>query len=206
MNDIQNNSYPLPIVIEKDGDNERAYDLYSRLMKDRIIFLGTPINGAVANAVTAQLLFLESQDPDKDIFMYINSPGGHVNAGINIYDVMQYVKPDITTVCTGQAMSMGCFLLAAGEKGKRFSLPHARIMMHSVQGGFRGSSPDIRIQAAEMEYAEQELFDLLSKHTGQTKDKIAVDFEREVYMNPTEAQTYGIIDDIHEHSFRSDDE
>ncbi len=198
--------YHIPSVIEKDGDGERAYDLYSRLMKDRIIFLGTPINDAVANAVTAQLLFLESQDPDKDIFMYINSPGGDVSSGIGIYDAMQYVKPDINTVCTSHAMSMGCFLLAAGTTGKRYALPHARIMMHSVQAGFRGSSPDIRIQNKEIEYLENELFTLLAGHTGQTVATIKSDFEREVYMNPTEAKTYGIIDGVHERSFRSNDE
>ncbi len=198
--------YHIPSVIEKDGDTERAYDLYSRLMKDRIIFLGTPINDAVANAVTAQLLFLESQEPDKDIFMYINSPGGDVSSGIGIYDVMQYVKPDINTVCTSHAMSMGCFLLAAGTAGKRYALPHARIMMHSVQAGFRGSSPDIRIQGKEMEYLENDLFTLLAQHTGQAVTTIRSDFEREVYMNPAEAKTYGIIDGVHKHSFRSTDE
>ncbi len=201
-----NAAYHIPIVIEKDGDNERAYDLYSRLMKDRIIFLGTPINDAVTNNVVAQLLFLESQDPDKDIFMYINSPGGDVSSGIGIYDVMQYVKPDINTVCTGHAMSMGCFLLAAGTAEKRFALPHARIMMHSVQAGFRGSSPDIRIQNDEVEYLENELFTLLSRHTGQKLETIQSDFQREVYMNPKEAKDYGIIDGIHERSFRSNDE
>ncbi len=198
--------YHIPSVIEKDGDGERAYDLYSRLMKDRIIFLGTPINDAVANAVTAQLLFLESQDPDKDIFMYINSPGGDVSSGIGIYDAMQYVKPDINTVCTSHAMSMGCFLLAAGTKGKRYALPHARIMMHSVQASFQGSSPDRKIQNKEVNYLENELFTLLSQHTGQTLDTIQADFEREVYMNPAEAKTYGIIDGVHERSFRSNDE
>ncbi len=198
--------YHIPSVIEKDGDTERAYDLYSRLMKDRIIFLGTPINDAVANAVTAQLLFLESQDPDKDIFMYINSPGGDVTSGIGIYDAMQYVKPDINTVCTSHAMSMGCFLLAAGTAGKRYALPHARIMMHSVQSSFRGSSPDRKIQNKEVDYLENELFTLLSKHTGQALGTIQADFEREVYMNPVEAKAYGIIDGIHAKSFRSSDE
>lgn len=198
--------YHIPSVIEKDGDGERAYDLYSRLMKDRIIFLGTPINDAVANAVTAQLLFLESQEPDKDIFMYINSPGGDVSSGIGIYDAMQYVKPDINTVCTSHAMSMGCFLLAAGTAGKRYALPHARIMMHSVQASFRGSSPDRKIQNKEADYLENELFTLLSQHTGQPLGTIQADFEREVYMNPKEAKAYGIIDGVHERSFRSNDE
>ena len=175
-------------------------------MKDRIIFLGTPINDAVANSVTAQLLFLESQEPEKDIFMYINSPGGDVSSGIGIYDAMQYVKPDINTVCTSHAMSMGCFLLAAGTPGKRYALPHARIMMHSVQASFRGSSPDRKIQNKEADYLEEELFTLLSDHTGQTLATIQVDFEREVYMNPVEAKEYGIIDGIHKKSFRSTDE
>jgi len=203
---MHNSVYHIPSVIEKDGDTERAYDLYSRLMKDRIIFLGTPINDEVANAVTAQLLFLESQEPEKDIFMYINSPGGDVSSGIGIYDAMQYVKPDINTVCTSHAMSMGCFLLAAGTAGKRFALPHARIMMHSVQAGFRGSSPDIKIQHDEVNYLETELFTLLAQHTGQELKTIQSDFEREVYMNPVEAKAYGIIDGIHAKSFRSNDE
>lgn len=203
---MHNSVYHIPSVIEKDGDTERAYDLYSRLMKDRIIFLGTPINDEVANAVTAQLLFLESQEPEKDIFMYINSPGGDVSSGIGIYDAMQYVKPDINTVCTSHAMSMGCFLLAAGTAGKRFALPHARIMMHSVQAGFRGSSPDIKIQHDEVNYLETELFTLLAQHTGQELKTIQSDFEREVYMNPVEAKAYGIIDGIHAKSFRSSNE
>jgi ATP-dependent Clp protease protease subunit len=198
--------YHVPTVIEKDGEREHAYDLYSRLLKDRIVFLGTPINDAVANAVTAQLLFLESQDPDKDIFMYINSPGGSVLSGLGIYDAMQYVKPDINTVCTSHAMSMGCFLLAAGTPGKRFALPHARIMMHSVQAGFHGSSPDLRIETKEMDYLEKELFGLLAKHTGQPLKKIASEFERNVYMSPVEAKKFGIIDGIHERSFRSGNE
>jgi ATP-dependent Clp protease, protease subunit len=199
-------SYPLPVVIEKDGSNEKAYDLYSRLLKDRIIFVGTPINDQVANAIIAQLLFLEADDSDKDIFMYINSPGGSVNAGMGIYDTMQYVKPEITTVCIGQAMSMGCFLLAGGTKGKRFALPHARIMMHSVQSGFQGSSPDIRIQSNELEFLESQVFGLLSQHTGQPLSTIKKDFERESFMGPEEAKTYGIIDDIHAESLRVTDE
>ncbi len=175
-------------------------------MTDRIFCLGTPINDAVANAVTAQLLFLESQEPDKDIFMYINSPGGDVSSGIGIYDAMQYVKPDINTVCTSHAMSMGCFDLAAGSPGIRYALPHARIMMHSVQAGFKGSSPDIDIQHEEVKYLENELFTLLSEHTGQELETIQTDFKREVYMNPKEAKDYGIIDGIHKRSFRSSNE
>jgi ATP-dependent Clp protease, protease subunit len=192
----------LPIVIEKHGEREVAYDLYSRLLKDRIVFIGTPINDQVANAIIAQLLFLESDAPDKDIYMYINSPGGSVVSGLGIYDTMQYVKPDINTICTGQAMSMGCFLLASGTSGKRFALPHARIMMHSVQGGMQGSSPDVRIQAKEMEYLENDLFSLLAKHCGKNKEEISVEFEREVYMNPNEAMKFGIIDAVHERSTR----
>jgi ATP-dependent Clp protease protease subunit len=199
-------SYPLPIVIEKDGSNEKAYDLYSRLLKDRIIFVGTPINDQMANAIIAQLLFLEADDPDKDVYMYINSPGGDVNAGMGIYDTMQYVKPEITTVCVGRAMSMGCFLLSGGTKGKRFTLPHARIMMHSIQAGFQGSSPDIRIQGREVEYLEEQLFELFAKHTGQPLERIKSEFERETYMNPKQAKDFGIIDAIHAQSVRMSDE
>jgi ATP-dependent Clp protease protease subunit len=203
---MESHPYHIPTVIEKDGDSERAYDLYSRLMKDRIIFLGTPINDAVANAVTAQLLFLESQDPDKDIFMYVNSPGGAVLSGLGIYDAMQYVKPDIYTVCTSHAMSMGCFLLAAGTPGKRFALPHARIMMHSVSASFAGSSPDLRIEAKEVDYLEDELFKLFAEHTGQSLEKVRSEFERNSYMSPTEAKKFGIIDGVHKRSFRTTDE
>ncbi len=199
-------NYPLPIVIEKENGNEKAYDLYSRLLKDRIVFVGTPLNDQVANAIIAQLLFLEADDPEKDVFMYVNSPGGDVNAGMGIYDTMQYVKPEITTVCIGQAMSMGCFLLAGGTKGKRFSLPHARIMMHSVQSGFRGSSPDIRIQKKEMEYLEKQLFELLADHTGQSLGRIKSEFEREAYMSPEQAKEFGIIDAIHAQSVRVSDD
>lgn len=193
---------PMPVVIEKDGGNERAYDLYSRLLKDRIIFVGTSIDDVVANIIIGQLLFLEANDPDKDIYMYINSPGGNVTSGLGIYDTMRYVKPDIATICVGQAMSMGCFLLSGGTKGKRFSLPSSRIMMHSVQAGFRGSSPDIRIQAKEIEFLEEQLFNSLAAHTGQDIETIRRDFEREVFMSPAEAKEYGIIDDIHEFSMR----
>lgn len=199
-------NYPVPVVIEKDGNNEKAYDLFSRLLKDRIIFVGTGISDEVANAIIAQLLFLEADDPDKDIFMYINSPGGSVNAGLGIYDTMQYVKPEITTVCMGQAMSMGCFLLAGGEKGKRFALPHARIMMHSVQAGFDGSSPDIRIRSREIDFMESQLFELLSQHTGQPLARIQKDFEREAFMSAEQAKDYGIIDAIHAQSVRTSNE
>ena len=199
-------NYPLPIVIEKDGNTEKAYDLYSRLLKDRIVFVGTAINDQVANAIIAQLLFLEADDPNKDIFMYINSPGGSVHAGLGIYDTMQYIKPEITTVCIGQAMSMGCFLLASGTKNKRFALPHARIMMHSVRAGFEGSSPDIRIQSKEVDFLERQLFELLAKHTGQPFENIKKDFEREVFMCAEEARVYGIIDAIHAESTRTTNE
>lgn len=198
--------YPLPIVIEKDGSNEKAYDLYSRLLKDRIVFLGTPINSQVANAVIAQLLFLESSDPNKEIFMYINSPGGDVNAGMGIYDTMRYVKPDIATICIGQAASMGCFLLSAGTKGKRFALPNARIMMHQVQGGARGSAPDITIQYEEMVFLNDSLMTLLAKNTGKTMPEVKAFFQRDKYMSPLEAKDFGIIDDIHEFSKRETNE
>lgn len=198
--------YPLPIVIEKDGSNEKAYDLYSRLLKDRIIFLGTPINAQVANAVIAQLLFLESADPNKEIYMYINSPGGEVNAGLGIYDTMRYVKPDIATICIGQAASMGCFLLAAGAKGKRFALPNARIMMHQVQGGARGSAPDMEVQYAEMVFLNEKMMSLLSANTGRSVEEIKVNLSRDKFMSPDEAKSFGIIDDIHEFSKRENNE
>lgn len=194
--------YPLPIVIEKDGSNERAYDLYSRLLKDRIIFLGTPINSQVANAIIAQLLFLESADPNKEIYMYINSPGGEVNAGMGIYDTMRYVKPDVATICIGSAASMGCFLLAAGTKGKRFALPHARIMMHQVQGGTRGSAPDMTIQYEEMVFLNDTMMSVMAKNTGKPLNEVKDVFARDKYMSPTEAKAFGIIDDIHEFSTR----
>lgn len=197
-------SFPLPIVIEKDGSTEKAYDLYSRLLKDRIIFVGTPINDTVANAIIAQLLFLEGDDPSKDIYMYINSPGGSVTAGLGIYDTMRYVKPDITTVCVGQAASMGCFLLAAGTKGKRFSLPHARIMIHQVQGGTGGAAPDVAIQYEEMMRLNSTLLELLAKNTGQGLDFIKEHSSRDKWMGPEEAKTFGVIDEIHETSTREE--
>ena len=199
-------TYPLPVVIEKDGSNEKAYDLYSRLLKDRIIFVGTPINDQVANAIIAQLLFLESDDHNKDIFMYINSPGGAVTSGLGIYDTMNYVKPDIVTVCIGQAVSMGCFLLSGGTRGKRFSLPHTSIMMHQVQGGAEGSAPDISIKIEEMMRKNELLMKILSKNTGQSFGNIKTQFERDKWMTPEEAKDFGIIDEIHERSRRTDDE
>ena len=199
-------SFPLPIVIEKDGGTEKAYDLYSRLLKDRIIFLGTPINDVVANAVIAQLLFLESDDPTKDIFMYINSPGGVVTAGLGIYDTMRYVKPDIATICIGQAASMGCFLLAAGTKGKRFSLPNSRIMLHQVQGGTEGAAPDVEIQYTEMMRLNKTLLNLLAKSTGRTSEYVKEHSQRDKWMSPEDAKDFGIIDKIHETSTRSENE
>ena len=195
--------FPLPVVIEKDGSSEKAYDLYSRLLKDRIIFLGTSINDAVANAIIAQLLFLESDDPTKDIYMYINSPGGLVHAGFGIYDAMRYVKPDITTVCVGHAASMGAFLLAAGTRGKRFALPNSRIMVHQVQGGAGGSAPDIRIQYEEMMYVNDRLLTLLAENTGRSFAEVKEVSDRDKYMSPQEAKDFGIIDAVHSESVRS---
>ena len=196
-------SYPLPVVIEKDGSNEKAYDLYSRLLKDRIIFVGTPINDQVANAIIAQLLFLESDDADKDIFMYINSPGGAVTSGLGIYDTMRYVKPDIVTVCIGQAVSMGCFLLSGGTPGKRFSLPHTSIMMHMIRGGQQGPVPDVIIEHEEMIKKNDLLMEILAKNTGRPLAEIKAVFERDKWMTPTEAKAFGIIDEIHEQSKRT---
>lgn len=196
-------SYPLPVVIEQDGSNEKAYDLYSRLLKDRIIFVGTPINDQVANAIIAQLLFLESDNSDKDIFMYINTPGGAVTSGLGIYDTMRYVKPDIVTVCIGQAVSMGCFLLSGGTPGKRFSLPHTSIMMHMIRGGQQGPVPDVAIEYEEMIKKNDLLMGILAKNTGRPIDEIKSEFERDKWMTPTEAKEFGIIDEIHEKSKRT---
>ncbi|MDK2906615.1 ATP-dependent Clp protease proteolytic subunit [Petrotoga mexicana DSM 14811] len=187
---------PMPVVIETEGRYERAYDIYSRLLKDRIVFLGTPINDDVANLIVAQLLFLESQDPDKDIFLYINSPGGSVTAGLGIYDTMQYVKPDISTICIGQAASMGAVLLAAGTKGKRYSLPYSRIMIHQPWGGAEGTAMDIQIHAREILRLKDDLNNILSKHTGQSLEKIEKDTERDFFMNAQEALNYGLIDKV----------
>lgn len=186
----------VPIVVEQDGRGERAFDIYSRLLKDRIIFLGTSIDDNVANLVIAQLLYLESEDPDKDIFFYINTPGGYVSAGLAIYDTMQYIKPDVCTVSIGQAASMGALLLAAGKKGKRFSLPHARILIHQPLGGFQGQATDIDIQAREILRLKEELNKILSQLTGQPIHKIQADTERDYYMIPSQAKEYGIIDEV----------
>jgi len=186
----------VPIVIEQTGRTERAYDIYSRLLKERIIFLGTAIDDHVANLVIAQLLFLEAEDPEKDIMLYVNSPGGMVSAGLAIYDTMQYIKPDICTICVGQAASMSAVLLAAGAKGKRYALPHSRIMIHQPMGAFQGQATEVEIQAKEILRLRDILNETLAKHTGQDKKRIAKDTERDFYMSSEEAQKYGIIDHI----------
>jgi ATP-dependent Clp protease protease subunit len=186
----------IPIVIEKDGRMERAYDIYSRLLKERIIFMGTVLNDDVANVVIAQMLFLESEDPDKDIHLYINSPGGLVTAGLAIYDTMQYVKPEVSTLCMGQAASIGALLLAAGEKGKRFALPHSRILIHQPMGGFQGQASDVDIQAKEILRLREELNKILCNHTKQPPEKITADTDRDFYMSGQQAKEYGIIDEV----------
>ncbi len=189
-------AYYVPMVVEKTGYGERAYDIYSRLLKDRIVILGGPINDDVANSIVAQLLFLESEDPDKDIHLYINSPGGVVTAGLAIYDTMQYIKPDVSTICIGQAASMGSLLLTAGAKGKRFALPLARIMIHQPLGGASGQSTDIQIQAKEILRLREVGNDILCRHTGQSRKKIVADTERDNFMTAQEAKAYGLIDDV----------
>ena len=186
----------IPMVIEQSGRGERAYDIYSRLLKDRIIFLGTQIDDNVANVVIAQLLFLESEDPEKEIHLYINSPGGLVSAGLAIYDTMQYVKPDISTICMGQAASMGALLLAGGALKKRFALPNSRILIHQPLGGAQGQATDIDIQAKEILRLRHELTKILSKHTGKPFDTIARDTERDFFMSGEQAKEYGIIDSV----------
>ncbi|KIH76442.1 ATP-dependent Clp protease proteolytic subunit ClpP [Geoalkalibacter ferrihydriticus] len=186
----------VPMVVEQTGRGERAYDIYSRLLKDRIIFLGGGIEDQMANLIIAQLLFLESEDPDKDIFLYINSPGGVVTAGMAIYDTMQYLKAPVSTICVGQAASMGSILLAAGRPGKRFALPHARIMVHQPLGGFQGQASDIHIHAQEILRVRETLNQILAHHTGQTLEKIAQDTERDFFMDSEAARNYGIIDSM----------
>ncbi len=186
----------IPMVIEQSSRGERAYDIYSRLLKDRIIFLGTAMNDEVANLIIAQLLFLESEDPDKDINFYINSPGGLVTAGLAVYDTIQYIKPDITTVCIGQAASMGAVLLAAGTKGKRYSLPNSRILIHQPMGGFQGQASDIEIQAKEILRMKDRLNQILVKHTGKALDDIQKDTDRDFFMSGEEARKYGLIDHV----------
>ena len=186
----------IPMVVEQDGRGERAFDIYSRLLKDRIIFLGTSIDDNVANVVVAQMLYLESEDPDKEIFFYLNSPGGHVSSGMAIYDTMQYIKSPISTVCMGQSASMAAILLAAGEKGKRYSLPHSRILIHQPLGGFQGQATDIDIQAKEILRLKEELNQILADLTGQSLSKIMNDTERDYFMTSHQAKEYGLIDDI----------
>ncbi|MBN2103646.1 ATP-dependent Clp endopeptidase proteolytic subunit ClpP [bacterium] len=186
----------VPIVVEQTGRGERAYDIFSRLLKERIIFIGSAIEDAIASLVIAQLLFLEAEDPEKDIFLYLNTPGGYVSSGLAIYDTMQYVRPDVATICMGQASSMGALLLAAGAKGKRTALPHARVMIHQPLGGAQGQATDIEIQTREILTLREKLNEILSKHTGQSLEKITVDTERNFYMSSEEAKNYGIIDDV----------
>ena len=186
----------IPIVIEQTGRVERAYDIYSRLLRDRIVFIGTPIDDQVANVVIAQLLFLEAEDPKKDIYLYINSPGGYVTSGLAIYDTMQYIKPDVVTICMGMAASMAAVLLCAGQKGKRYALPHSRIMIHQPMGGVQGQAIDIKIHADEIMNIRKLLNQILSKHTGQPIEKIERDTDRSFFMSPYEAKEYGLIDEV----------
>lgn len=192
-------SYYVPYVIEQTGrGGERSYDIYSRLLKDRIIFLGTEVNDQVANVICAQLLFLEADDPDKDIYLYINSPGGVITSGMAIYDTMNYIKPDVATICLGQAASMGAFLLAAGAKGKRSAVPNARVMIHQPSGGFRGQATDILIQTNEIIKTKEHLNKILAEKTGQPYEKVAQDTERDYFMSSMEAKKYGLIDNVFE--------
>lgn len=186
----------IPYVIEQTGRGERAYDIYSRLLKDRIVFLGTPIDDNVANVVIAQLLFLEAEDPERDIFLYINSPGGVITSGLAIFDTIKYIKPDVSTICLGQAASMGAVLLAAGTKGKRFAVPNARIMIHQPLGGFQGQAKDIEIQAREILRLKTILNEILSEATGKPIEQIEIDSDRDFFMSSKEAKEYGIIDEV----------
>lgn len=186
----------VPMVVEQSGQGERAYDIYSRLLKDRIIFLSGEVEDNMANTVVAQMLFLEAEDPDKDIYLYINSPGGVVTAGMAIYDTMQYIKPDVSTICIGQAASMGSLLLTAGAKGKRFALPNARIMIHQPLGGARGQSTDVQIQAKELLRIRQMLNEILSQRTGKSMEQIEADTERDNFMSAAEAVEYGLVDKV----------
>jgi ATP-dependent Clp protease protease subunit len=188
----------IPYVIEQTGRGERSYDIYSRLLKERIVFLGTEVNSEVANSIIAQFLHLESEDPDKDVFLYINSPGGEVTAGLAIYDTMQYIKPDVATLCIGQAASMGAVLLAGGAAEKRFALPHCRVMIHQPLGGFRGQASDVEIQAREMLRVKKELNQILSRHTGKKEGTVEADSDRDNFMTAIEAKEYGLIDEVFE--------
>ena len=198
MNPTIENNYLVPTVIEQSGRGERAFDIYSRLLKERIIFLVGPVNGQTANLVVAQLLFLESENPDKDIFLYINSPGGSVSAGMSIYDTMNFIKPDVSTLCLGQAASMGAFLLSAGAKGKRFALPNSRVMIHQplISGGLGGQASDIEIHAKELLKLKAKLNQLLAEHCGRTLDELERDTDRDNFMSAEEAQAYGLIDQV----------
>ncbi len=186
----------VPMVIETSGRGERAYDIYSRMLKERVVFLVGPVNEVTANLIVAQLLFLESENPDKDIHFYINSPGGSVSAGLAIYDTMRFIKPDVSTLCIGQAASMGAFLLSAGEKGKRYCLPNSRVMIHQPMGGFQGQATDIEIHAKEILYLKSRLNQMMSEHTGQTLDVIERDTDRDYFMSAEEAVSYGLIDSV----------
>jgi len=189
----------IPMVIEQTSRGERSFDIFSRLLNERIIFLGTPVDDQIANLIIAQLLHLESEDPDKDVYIYVNSPGGSVYAGLAIYDTMQYIKPDVQTICVGIAMSMGALLLAGGAKGKRMALPNAKILIHQVSGGFQGQGTDIEIQAREVLDLKRRLEEIIAKHTEQPNEKVAKDMERDYFMSPDEAKEYGIIDNVIEH-------
>ena len=189
----------VPMVVEQTSRGERAFDIYSRLLNERIVFLGTPVDDQIANLIIAQLLHLESEDPDKDIFLYINSPGGSVYAGLAIYDTMQFIKPDVQTICVGIAMSMGALLLSGGAKGKRMALPNAKILIHQVWGGFQGQATDIEIHARETIALKRKLEEIMGTHTGQDLDKVSKDMERDFFMTAAEAKEYGIIDTVIEH-------
>jgi ATP-dependent Clp protease protease subunit len=186
----------VPMVIEQSGRGERAYDIYSRLLKERVVFLVGPVNEITANLIVAQLLFLESENPDKDIFFYINSPGGSVSAGLAIYDTMQFIKPDVSTLCVGQAASMGALLLAAGGKGKRFALPNSRVMIHQPMGGFSGQASDVEIHAREILFLRSRLNEILARHTGQSVETIAKDTDRDNFLSSEDAVKYGIVDKV----------
>ena len=202
MNDMTNRDWEpqslglIPMVIEQSGRGERAYDIYSRLLKERVVFLVGPVNEQSANVIVAQLLFLESENPDKDIYLYINSPGGSVSAGLAIYDTMQFIKPDVSTLCIGQAASMGAFLLTAGAPGKRFCLPNSRVMIHQPSGGFQGQASDIEIHAKEILYLRSRLNEMLAKHTGQSVKTIEKDSDRDYFMSGEESVKYGLIDKV----------
>jgi ATP-dependent Clp protease, protease subunit len=188
----------VPIVVEQTGRGERAYDIYSRLLKDRIVFVGTPIDDMIANLIIAQLLFLDAEDPDKDIFLYVNSPGGSVTAGMAIYDTMQFIKADVATTCVGMAASMGAILLAAGEKGKRAALKNSKIMIHQPWGGFQGTVSDVEIHAKDMLKTKQLMNEILAKHTGQSLEKIQADTDRDFFMSADDAKAYGLVDEVYE--------